>query len=205
MSAVKMAQMEATVRFEDVLAQISEGSTASSSDDLFGQVEKKKSEPPSFGGNKLKFKSPGVTQSAYSSTTNTGQLNKPMVEAGWESFISELRQKHPMPASLLSMGEIRSVLNNHIKLVFAANAGSTLQVLQKESNLSLIKEAASQHYRAELSISFDIDPEKQAPTSENGNNGMTRADIDKLVESSPRLKSLIEKVEGEVIGVKKRK
>jgi DNA polymerase-3 subunit gamma/tau len=204
MSAVKMAQMEATVRFEDVLAQIGEGGGAAPSDDLFGQSEKKKSEPASFSGSKLRFKSPGETQSVPSSTTSSGQLNKPTVEAGWDNFISELRQKHPMPASLLSMGEIRSVLNNQIKLVFASSAGSTLQVLQKESNLSLIKEAASQHYKTELSISFDIDPEKQAETAEN-NNGMTRADIDKLVENSPRLKSLIEKVEGEVIGVKKRK
>jgi hypothetical protein len=62
-----------------------------------------------------------------------------------------------------------------------------------------------EHYGANLSIRFTVDParEKSAET-ENKPNG-NGVDVKNLVENSPRLKMILDKVNGEIIGVKKTK
>ncbi len=214
MSGVKMAEMEATVRFEDILEHLKRNQPAQPND-LFGTTEKKKDDRivlTSASRDTKPGSTPGVTSEhtglsveGLSREMSSRPVNLPVIESGWDNFLSLLRQRSSMLASLMSMGEIRQVKDNTVRLVFPAAGSTNKQVVEKADNLSLILGALREHYRSNLSIKFEVDPEKTRLSNSFGNNSLSKEDVDKLVESSPRLKKLIERVNGEVIGIRKAK
>ena len=212
MSGVKMAEMEATVRFEDILEHLQRSQPAQS-DDLFGAAEKKKSDRPILTSG-LADTQPGSAPGAASEPSGLSieglspglgsrPVNLPVIESGWDNFLNLLRQRSQMLASLMSMGEVRQVKDNTLRLVFPAAGSTNKQVVEKADNLNLILGTLREHYKSNLSIKFEIDPEKNRPSNSLGNNSLSKEDVDKLVENSPRLKKLIERVDGEVIGIRK--
>ncbi len=210
-ASVKMASMESTVSFQQILAHLQQNpqAAAAPSADLFGSKKKDESRPAVAPAR------PAVTAAAAASTAPQPEpapvdtaafartLNMPQVRAGWEGFLAELKRKKPMLSSQLGMADLREVRDNKILLVFGANGAASVQLVRKPENLSLLTTTLREHFRANLGISVDIDPSRPGPETGKDPRGMNKEAIDKMVANSPRLQMLLEKVDGEVIGVRK--
>ncbi len=221
MTAVKMAQMEATVVFQEVIERLSSQPTSgigpNGSPDLFPTTEKKKSDPHTSPGasegvaqrgDKLTFvrkQTEDQDPSAAEPVSATRSLNIPILKKGWQQYLHSLRQTSPMLASQMGMTEIREVNDNKVLFAFAASEEIPKQLVEKPENTKLITSTMREHYGANLSIRFTIDPPREkAAETDNKPNG-NGVDVKDLVENSPRLKMILEKVNGEIIGVKKTK
>lgn len=200
MTGIKMAEMETTVRFQEILERLDQSpqETAGAGADLFGQGKKKSDDAalarPEPTDSTLTETSPPV----FSRGINLAQL-----KAGWEAFLGFLRQKSQMLASQLAMAEPRKVTDNEVLLVFGASGAASKQVVERPESFNLITTALREYFKAAVRVRFDIDPTKDAPLVENNRENTTKADVAKLIESSPRLRMLLEKVDGEIIGVRK--
>ena len=217
MTAVKMAQMEATVVFQEVIERLSNqpasGVGANGSPDLFPTTEKKKCDPttspaPSERGDKLTFvrkqtEDQGIPAAEPFSATRS--LNVPILKKGWQGYLRSLRQTSPMLASQMGMTEIREVSDNKILFAFAASEQIPKQLVEKPENLKLITTTMREHYGANLSIRFTVDEAREKPSETDKKPNGNGVDVTNLVENSPRLKMILEKVNGEIIGVKKTK
>ncbi|RKX18398.1 MAG: DNA polymerase III subunit gamma/tau [Candidatus Zixiibacteriota bacterium] len=209
MTAVKMAQMESTVLLKDIISKLNSGEVASNSSDLFNPSEKKKriADQPSSNPStdRLKFvnKSTQNTESALpKKQLFDNHVNIPILKQGWDKFIQILRGKRPMLASQMNMTDIKEVKDNHILFSFSGAENASKQLVEKSENLNIIRNTIRDHYKAEVSISFKIDMEKKLSVQEKEENG-NNIKISELLEKSPRIKDLIEKVDGEILGVKK--
>jgi hypothetical protein len=103
------------------------------------------------------------------------------------------------------MAEVQAVKGNRIELLFYASGEASLQLVQKPDNLNLILKVLCEHFRANLSIQFKIDKQKENPNLKPEKPHADSADPEELLESSPRLRMLVDKVDGEIIGVRKTK
>jgi DNA polymerase III subunit gamma/tau len=201
-AAVKMAEMESTVRFEDILKylQDNQGSVAPAQlnngapRDLFGSSSRSSTV------------NPAVPTAPHSTPPplppgSMRAVNIPVLQTGWESFLSVLKKSSPMLASQVRMAELRSIKDNRLQMFFPASGEASRQLATKTDNLRLIEQTLRDCFKANLTVSFEIDQRKQDPAE----TADTRAKIDpkELVDRSPRLKSLLEKVDGEIIGIKK--
>ncbi len=201
-AAVKMAEMESTVRLEDVIALIKSGSiqatpTAGSGEpSLFGNSTQKKND--SFQLGRTVTALPAAEIPTPLKTVNFAQ-----VKAGWESYLVHLRSQSQMLASQVKMAELRGMNDNQIQLVFLKSGEVSRQLVGKPDNMNLILSSLREHFRAGLTVRFDVDMEKDYARPEQATNTVSSTDARQLVDKSPRLKKLIELVDGEIIGVKK--
>jgi len=203
-AAVKMAEMESTVRFEEILALLQgqtntgRGGTTQNNTaghDLFGASGRATSPKPAPTG--------ATDQTAPATApASSRSLNMPIIRSGWESFLAVLKKSSPMLASQVRMAELRSIIDNELQMFFAASGDASRQLVTKPDHLRLIQQTLRDCYRANLTVSFDIDHNKQEPLDGDGEK-KPEVDPQKLVENSPRLKNLLEKVDGEIIGIKK--
>ena len=200
-AAIKMAEMEGTVRFEDILAHLKEGPAPSTGGNLFGQDQKKKTDPPGNPGLKL-VRGEEPPPKSTNEPIHSRVVNLVMVRAGWKNFIGNLKQKNSMLASQLAMAEVREVKDNQILAVFGKSAGVARQVAEKPANVNLIRTILADQFAANLSITFKTDSQKDDDKTEKDKKSSTSVDLKKLVEESPRLQKLIERVDGEIIGVR---
>ena len=194
-SAVKMAEMESTVRFEDILNHL-KGQGANG-----GTVEPPQSKSPDLF-RPSRPTSAGQEQAATPQATPTESrlLNMPKIQAGWESFLTVLKRSSAMLASQVRMAELRSISDNQLKLAFGASGDASMQLVSKPENLRVIQQTLRDCYHGNLTVKFEIDENRK-----DAAHGKAKPKIDpkELVDKSPRLKSLLEKVNGEIIGVKK--
>jgi DNA polymerase-3 subunit gamma/tau len=200
MAGIKMAEMETTVRFQEILERLEQSpqETAGVGTDLFGQ-SKKKSDGPSLTRSEP---ADDVSVESELSVVSRG-INLAQLKAGWETFLGFLRLKSQMLASQLSMVELRKVTENEVLLVFGASGAASKQVVERPESFNLITTALREYFKATVRVRFDIDPTKDNPSVESDKKNNTKMDIAKLIESSPRLRRLLKKVDGEIIGVRK--
>jgi len=204
MNAVKMAEMEATVRFQEVLDAISQGGAdlPPGGSDLFGQSQKKKNEPAGERLTLVRNEPEPKPQASSSPPTYTRAVNLPIIKTGWDAFLGVLRQKRPMLASQLGLVEVREVKDNKILLVYPSSGENSKVIVEKVDNLKEITAALREHFKANLNIRFAIDPDMKPPRAASEQTEKRTVNLKELVDKSPRIKHLMEKVDGEVIGVK---
>jgi len=200
-AAIKMAEMEGTVRFEEILAHLGQDPSAGGANNLFGESQKKKNDLAAGSGLKL-VRSEGEPAPPSREPSRSRAVNMAMVRAGWEKFLGFLRQKNSMLASQLAMAEVREVKDNRILAVFGGSATVARQVVEKPSNLGLITDCLKDQFAANLSITFDTDPQKETGPTDIEKKRRNGVDVKKLLENSPRLQMLVDKVEGEIIEVR---
>ena len=197
-AAVKMAELESTVRFEEILAHLQgqgfgpgtvAGANNSATPDLFG----------SKGGSAA-----GVPPAPTDGTASlpSRSLNMPIIQSGWDSFLAVLKKSSPMLASQVRMAELRSIKENRLQLFFAASGEASQQLVTKPENMKLIQQTLQECYKANLTVSFEIDANRKDASE---SDEQSTIDPQELIDKSPRLKSLLEKVDGEIIGVRKAK
>ena len=201
-AGVKMAEMESTVRFEDILAQLQaltaggvSAPSSRNSEDLFGSAQKKSPEP-SVAPDPA-FPAPSRELKLVRKAGNLAQI-----KAGWPDFLNRLRSKNPMIASQVGMATIRGFHENTVELLFTGSTQSSMAVVQKPDNLQLIVRTLSDHFGDAMTVAVDLDKSVEAEAVSGEPNGAKAVNSKELIERSPRLQRLIEKVDGEVIGVR---
>lgn len=204
-AGVQMAELESTIKISEALELLAQGGLP---------VQKKKinnskplaeaAAPPteSLSSSKLILPKSAPSSPARPEKTYTGNINIHSVQAGWESFLKKLQKVKPMFPSQLQMAEIESVENNVIHLVFFASGQSCKELLAKQENLSLILKLAKDHYETDLKIKLSVDPNKKQIDSEPTTDCQPGNRIKEILDNSPRLQSLIEKIDGEIIAIK---
>ena len=213
-AGVKMAELESTVQFEEVLARLNAGEARvrlrlrptppnqSRRPDFFPPSPLRRAATPAAAKLPLsRLLHPEMTLQ-YTSRA----VNLPQVQAGWDSFLALLRQSHPMLASQLRMAELRVGDRQSGPAVFYASGDASRQLVQKTGKPGdVILKALRDHFRANLTVKFDIDSDAEStPSLTEEKSANAKIDPKKLIESSPRLKYVVEKVDGEIIGIKKR-
>ena len=206
-TAVRMAEMEATVKFEEVLEQLKEIGPQVSGN-LFGLTEKKNSNDLNKPISRLSIiQSPEtITEPASPSPKSFNRtVNLPMVQKDWSEYLNHLRSKSAMLSSQIRMGSIRDVKENIITIAFAKSAANSREILERPDNFRLITEDLRTFFDSNVSLKLEIDDSSGAAPAAmpEKKKGITREEVEKLVSNSPRLKKLIEDVDGEIIGVKK--
>ncbi|MEW5994941.1 MAG: DNA polymerase III subunit gamma/tau, partial [Candidatus Zixiibacteriota bacterium] len=197
LTGIKLAQMEGTIRFEDVIQRLQELQPEAVGNDLFGR-SKKKSE-------RLTLARPSgqATESVEPVPAAARPVNMAMLKAGWEIFLGFLRQRSQMLASQLAMVELQKVSDNELHLEFGPAGTAALQLVDKTENRRVVEQALREHFRANLRVIYSINRDREAPPVPASNNFNNHIDAAKLLENSPRLRMLVEKVDGKIVGVKK--
>ncbi|MEE8578041.1 MAG: DNA polymerase III subunit gamma/tau [candidate division Zixibacteria bacterium] len=197
-AGIKMAELESTVSLEDILSRLNSGAFGSaqpnSGGDLFGAAQKKSPEVNLAS-------TPEESPAGRPLTIVKRSPNLAQVKAGWDQFLGRLRTDEQMLASQLAMAAIRSVRDDSVLLLFDSAQDGAAQLVKRPDNRKLIENALSEHFGTSLSIEFEMT--EPPPNSSKDKKTMNRADAKKLIADSPRIQSLIEKVDGEVIGIRK--
>ena len=203
-AGAKLAEMESTIRFEDLLAQMQSGvqpeapsGAQKTGGDLFGTSQKKNLETT------LKS-APAREEESKSVTFVRRAPNLAQIKAGWPQFLTRLRSQNPMVASQLGMAKVKSARDNTVEIVFAGSEEVSMKVVQKPENLKLISRTLADHFGTNFQVTCSIDETMEVPSSaDEGIPRLKKVDAEKLIERSPRIRSLLEKVDGEIIGVRK--
>lgn len=200
LTAVKMSEMESTVKFEELITLLKQNPQSAGSavgSDLFNSTEKKKINltRPAEPQNETPLEAPVFSR----------KINKAIIEADWKGFIDQFHKNKPMLASQLGMADLGDVNDNILDIIFPASGENSKSIVEKTENLSTINSAISNYYKANIKIKFIIDKNKQFSTFAKENTQEDKDALVKEVAQSPRIKMLIEKVDGTIIGVKKRK
>jgi len=194
-AGVKMAEMESTVLLADVLGYLRGSGTApsaannNSERDLFGSQRRTSS-----------LSAAGPQSEAATPPASSRSINIPTIQSGWENFLAVLKKSSPMLASQISMAELRAIKDNRLQMFFPASGEASRQLVTKPEHLKLVEQTLRDCYKANLSASFETDSQKQDSTEDEAK---TKVDPRELVDRSPRLKSLMERVDGQIIGIKK--
>jgi DNA polymerase-3 subunit gamma/tau len=203
--SIKMAEMEATVKFEDILEILNQNqiSGVSGSSDLFSDTEKKNDDTSSDRLTLIRHKpekTPDIstTTSLYSKT-----INLPIVENGWKQFLAAFHQKRPMLASQLGMVEIKEVKDNLIVFAYPTSGENSKLIVEKAENSNIITSSLREFYKANINIKFIIDENHKSPIPADNNENSSQEEMNNLVESSPHIKKLMDKVDGRIIGIRK--
>lgn len=104
-----------------------------------------------------------------------------------------------MLASQLGVARLKSVHDNKLTLLFAANAEASMQLANKPDNLRLIQQVLKEHFHAALDVELALDRTLKA---DNPGRQQKKVDPTELVRNSARLRSILDRVDGEIIGVK---
>ncbi|RKX22155.1 MAG: DNA polymerase III subunit gamma/tau [Candidatus Zixiibacteriota bacterium] len=207
-AALKLANMESTVLFEDILAHlsgaaegdISEETTASSDSDLFGRTtgsnqQLSPAKPESAPKSKPELK-------PFMPSDSARPVNLPIVQTGWSRFVDYLKTKNQMLAAHLSMVEIREVKDNTITAVFYNAGGTSKQVVEKKDYLSIIVSELREFFKSNLKIRFVIDPNKKPEPAVKTVQPTDNVDLNKILKEDKNLKNLVDQIDGEIIGIK---
>ncbi len=203
-STLRLSSLESTVSFEEILAHLAgpmEDLPESAGADLFGapvQAPPADDDKPSLFPDKPpqpEEVTPGVAVRA---------VNLPIVQTSWPRFIECLKGQNAMLSALLAMSEVRDVKDNVITAVFHNAGGTSKQVLEKPNYVATINSALLDFFKTNLRIRFEVDmnkrpvtpPKAAAPPPE-------KIDTEKLLQEDEKLRNLVARIDGEIIGKRK--
>ena len=132
-----------------------------------------------------------------------GPFNLPRVQMDWKKFLEFLRGKRPMLASMMTMGDVRTVKDNKISYQFIASAAANKQVVEKKENQEAIEEALSEFFGRPILIAFKIDKNNTVKPAVAKAVKPEPIKADDLFEKDPELKKMIDQIDGEIISRKK--
>lgn len=202
-AGVRMAELESTVSISEALAALSQGGSlpirpASSS----GSPDEKKKPEPLAQTPRTEQAGKLILPKQTGGPRYTEDITLGIVQTGWGSFLKKLQKVKPMLPSQLQMAEIDRVADNVIYLTFFASGESCKELVARQENLSLILKLAKEHFQSDLSIKLSVDPNRRQENQADEINRKPSHRIKQMVADSPRLQSLIKKIDGEVIAVR---
>jgi hypothetical protein len=78
-----------------------------------------------------------------------------------------------------------------------------MAVVQKPENLQLVKRTLSDHFGGGFDLTLQLDKAAKETAADGEQSALRPVNSKELMEKSPRLKALVDKVDGEIIGVRK--
>jgi len=205
-TTLKLASMEGTVSFEEILAHLADDDEAGddeSENDLFGATAQK----DIFATPKPPEPKPETRPQAddipAAAPTTVRAVNLPIIQTNWPKFTDQVKKHNPMLSALLSMAEIREVKDNIITAVFHNAGGTSKQVLEKPDYISQIQTDLREFFKTPLRIKYEVDTAKDIPKQAKPEGTEEKIDTDKLLKDDPRLKNLVDRFDGEIIGKRK--
>lgn len=211
MNSVKMAEIESTVKFEEVLAYLKKNPLQSAAGTT--QTEKKKS----FNSqSKVTFVNKSTQQPAQQPVSQadkaesdrdqkeySNKINLPMLQTGWKKFLSAFNKKRPMLASQLGLVQITDVSDKIIVFTYPSSCENSKQIVEKTDNINIIRESLREYYQSDISIRFTLDKNSSAADHVAEEQDDTKNRLNELVANSERIQSLLKKVDGKIVGIKK--
>jgi len=205
-NTLKLATMESTVLFEDILAHLSVeediDETPETGTDLFGAPAAPKPAAPPQNSSDLTPDTPPALD-PVSGPTEVRALNLPMVQTSWPKYIDHLKRSNPMLSALLAMAEIKEVKDNMITAVFHNAGGTSKQVVEKPHYMTIISESLREFFKTNLNLKFEVDLNKKNNIAEKSPPQPEKIDTEKLLAEDEKLRNIVERFDGEVVGKKK--
>jgi len=209
-STLKLATMESTVLFEDILAHLSEGEDieeepeAGGDADLFGApaAPPKKTAVSPQSAPEAAPEAPSHPEPAAGSM-EVRALNLPMVQTSWPKYIEFLKRSNPMLSALLAMAEIKEVKDNIITAIFHNAGGTSKQVVEKPHYMTVISESLREYFKTNLKINFEVDLNNKNGAAKKAAPPPEKIDTEKLLAEDDKLRNIVERFDGEVVGKKK--
>jgi len=213
-AALKLTSLEATVSFEEILAHLSDSpesepqsGKSQAGSDLFGAGP---AAPPSHnpgGQSTMRTVPPRDVAKPEpppepSAPGETRRINLPVVQTGWHKFLDYLKSKNQMLAAHLSMVEIVEVKDNVITAVFHNAGGTSKQVVEKPDYMSKIIAELREYFKTNVGIRFTLDTNKKPSAMPRPERKIEKVDSKEILAKNGKLKKLVEKFDGEIIGVK---
>lgn len=130
-------------------------------------------------------------------------LNLPRVQMEWPRFLDFLRRRKQMPANMLSMGKVRSVVDNVITVTFGNNQNTNKQIVEKAENKGVIEEALRDFFKLPARMEYQLDRVDTAPAETVPAREYQSLDAEEIYKDDPELKRMIEEIDGEIIGRRK--
>ncbi len=200
-AAVKMTHLESTVRFEDILSKLAELELApGSSTDIFSSGQKKKDSRPvtlNRGAERQSRPSPPPP-----SPPPQRELNAAIIRSGWDGFVTRLRGIKPMLAANISRARVQSYLDGKVTAVMASQGDIDADLVKRPDYVQIINECISEHFGTSLTVTFDVEQSGGGAEMPGPGNQKPKLDAKELVAKSDRLKKLLDKVDGEIIGIR---
>ena len=195
-AAVKMAEMESTVALGEVLQKLRSGLPPAAAAGSAAPAENEKKKPSDSGHT---IATP-ARRAGPSGTRPTPPTSLETAQARWPEFLAALRNENAMLASQLSTAHLHRLDGHRLTAVFAGSGMVAHQVVTKQANRDLIGDVLKQQYGPAMTITFEIDTSRPVtpPAEAHG-----PAEANHILARSERLRRLVEKVDGVVIGVKK--
>lgn len=138
-----------------------------------------------------------VESKPESPKTEAAQLSMGRLKAGWSDFLIAVRKLHPMLATQLELGSPSEIRGHHVVIRFGLSGKTASSYVLKADSAAVLSKAAQEVYHLSLTILAEVDESSIEPEVED------RPRSDDLLAASPRLRKLVEKVNGEIIGVKR--
>lgn len=207
-NTIRLASLESTVLFEDILAHLSEAveteeeETEDAGKDLFGApVDPKSSSPTSpTPGPKIEL---NKETPAPAPRVAGRAVNLAMLQNSWDNYIDHLKGKSRMLAAIMSMAEIKEIKGNTVTAIFYNAGGTSKQVVEKPEYRQTITASLNEFFNSNLQINFEIDPNKKKLTAEKEKPKFEKVDAEKVLADDPKLRHIVESFNGEIVGKKK--
>lgn len=204
-NTLKLATMESTVLFEDILAHLSESDETEeepeATDDLFGTPKISKPAPVHTTPEREPESSP--IPEPVTMPGEVRAINLPMVKTSWPNYIETLKRTNAMLAALLAMAEIREVKDNVITAVFYNAGGTSKQVVEKPHYLTIISDSLRDFFKTNLKVKFEVDLNKKNDIAPKAAPKPEKLDTEKLLAEDEKLRNIVERFDGEVLERKK--
>ncbi|MCH9031026.1 MAG: DNA polymerase III subunit gamma/tau [candidate division Zixibacteria bacterium] len=229
-TTVKLAEMESTVRLEEVLSHLQSETENLTPDIPGGSGTGTATERDLFNSSKKKTLTPDpvkliLTRSETAPTQEASQsqappeaniqsasisnINLPRINAGWKEFVESVRRSSQMVASQLAMARVIDIKHNQLIAEFAQSGAASKAVLDHNNYRKLVEDALREFYKAPLSIRYTVNKDKEshfdAPKQSAPKITTTLSPevVEEFVKKNPRLKEIMDKVGGEIISVTK--
>lgn len=205
-AAVRMADLETTVSLREALEELRENPessppsppspTAGRSGSLFGS-----------GASNAPISGTSSTRQARPTPPSRAETTEPLtleiVRTQWPKIMAAIRQRSPMLASQFRLAELIDVVGAELHMQFYAAGEPAMHLIQKPDNLQAILALLRDTLGQTVTLKCTIDRGRDLPPDMLTPEEQSRAELAKLMADSPRLRLLIERVDGEVIGIRK--
>ncbi len=200
-TAVRLAELESTVRFEEILARLDGQAPAGPTPAQNNSRRTNRAAAPSAPT--APVTRGGTTPPSQPQPTDTRRVELAEVKKNWKGFLKHLKQSRPMIAPQLGMADVKSLSDGLLVLEFGVSGEAALNLIDKPEKIAAVEKCLSEFYRTTLKMKLTIDRERADGKGGNGQQKTEKVDPKELMEKSPRLKKLVDRVEGEIIGVQK--
>ncbi|MDD4051437.1 MAG: DNA polymerase III subunit gamma/tau [candidate division Zixibacteria bacterium] len=212
---VRLVRMESSVTLQEVIERLNRLSTAASSGaqapagptTLFDTPKPAASRPASP---RNPGPPPPVPPEEVPVADDSGvaqeagrPLNLPRVQMDWPRFLDVLKRRKPMPASMLTMGKVRSVVDNTITITFGSNYSTNKQIVEKPENRAIIEETLRDFFQLTVRVEYQLDRMDSTPAETIPTRGYQSIDPEEIYKDDPELKQMIDEINGEIISRRK--